>query len=82
MVARVFSGIGQEVAHHLGYRLVVDDSSEVRVGHFNLERDAVLCEGWFKTFCHGVQHVAYILYPEPHHHTAVLHLTEVEQLVH
>ena len=80
-VARIFAGVGQQVAHHLGYRLAVDDGSEVAVGIIDPEGDAALGEGWLEAFAHRAQHVADVAHLEPHAEALVLNLAEVEQLV-
>ena len=82
VVLRVFVGIGQQVAHHLGDGLLVDDGREVLVGIFHREPFAALFEGGGEAHADILYQFVDILRGEVHHETLLLHLAEVEQLVH
>ena len=82
VVLRVFVGIRHQVADYFGYRFLVDDGSEIVLRIIHLQLGAVLPQGWLKSLHHGSYQLRDVLKLEVHLHAALLHLVEVEQLVH
>ena len=82
VVLRVFVGIRHQVADYLGYRLLVDDGSEIVLRIIHLQLGSVLPQGWLKPLHHGGYQLRDVLKLEVYLHSALLHLVEVEQLVH
>ena len=82
VVFRILDGIGQQVAHHFGHRFLIYHGREVLVGIHHLEMLASLLEGGGETNAHRMYQLVDVMWGEMHHQTALLHLAEIEQLVH
>ena len=82
VVPRVFIGIRQQVADHLRHGFLVDDGREVLVWTVHRKPFAALLESRCKAFAHTLYKFMDVVRRKPHHQTLLLHLAEVEQLVH
>ena len=77
----VLVGIGQQVAHHLGDGLSIDDGREVLVGIVDGELPPILGKRRGKALADVVHQLTDVVYTEAHGHLLLLHLAEVQQLV-
>ena len=79
---RVLVGIAQQVAHHLGQSLSIDDGRKVLVRIIDGKLSPALLECRGEAFADVVHQLADVVGSKVHRHVLLLHLTEIQQLVH